>query len=73
MNIHAALAEAGQRPAKDIAKDYGISSDYLRSAASRRGISLAFSLMNVIKKPWSVADTQILETQRATHDFKADG
>ena len=68
MNIHAALAEAGQRPAKDIANDYGISSDYLRSAASRRGISLAFSLMNVIKKPWSAADTQFLRrnAQRMT-------
>ncbi|WP_299689247.1 hypothetical protein [uncultured Vibrio sp.] len=68
MTIQAALKEAGLRPAKDIAKDYGISSDYLRSAASKRGISLAFSLMSVIKKPWSSSDTQFLRrnAQRMT-------
>ncbi|TCW22666.1 hypothetical protein [Vibrio crassostreae] len=61
MRIQAALKEAGLRPAKDIAKEYGISSDYLRSAASKRGISLAFSLVDVVKKPWSAADSQFLK------------
>ncbi|MEZ9172277.1 hypothetical protein AB4122_12595 [Vibrio cyclitrophicus] len=61
MSIQAALKEAGSRPAKDIAQDYGISSDYLRSAASRRGISLAYSLVNVVKKSWTNKEEQYLK------------
>ncbi|MCG9631667.1 hypothetical protein [Vibrio sp. Isolate30] len=61
MSIQDALKEAGSRPAKDIAQDYGISSNYLRSAASRRGISLAYSLVNVVKKSWTNKEEQFLK------------
>lgn len=61
MNIQAALKEAGSRPAKDIAQDYGISSGYLRSAASKRGISLAYNLVNVEKKPWGNEEKKFLK------------
>ncbi len=68
MSIQAALKEAGLRPAKGIAQDYGISIGHLRSAASRRGISLAYSLVNVVKKPWETKEEQFLtnNAQRMT-------
>ncbi|WED29892.1 hypothetical protein L3V77_21025 [Vibrio sp. DW001] len=60
MSLTAALKEAGTRPVKEIAASYGISPDYLRSQASRRGISMAFTLVGVTKKAWSGADVTFL-------------
>ncbi|WP_375751575.1 hypothetical protein [Vibrio sp. HN007] len=61
MRLESALREAGTRPAKDIAADCGISADYFRSQASRRGISTAFTLVGVNKMPWSNDEVKFLK------------
>lgn len=60
MRLQSALKEAGTCPAKDIAKKYGIDYAYLRTAASRKGISLAFILPNIKKKSWTQAEEKYL-------------
>lgn len=66
MKLDSALKEAGTRPAKDIAADYGLSVDYFRSQASRRGISTAFTLVGVNKVPWRDAEVKYLKQNALT-------
>lgn len=65
-SLKAALNEVGSRPLSAIAERHGLSAGYLRKMASNRGISTAFILQNVVKKPWSLDEEAFLKQNAST-------
>lgn len=72
-SLQQALNEVGTRPLLEIAAQHGFNADYLRAAASKRGLSTAFYLKNVNKKQWSSAEVQFLRSNAATMSAKQIG
>lgn len=72
-SLQQALNEAGTRPIVEIAKQHGFNVDYLRAAASKRGVSTAYFLKNVDKKRWAASEVLYLKNNASTKSAKQIG